>query len=158
MEGLRIKKLVPDIDTPTYSREGDCGIDLRASGVWIVDLDDKEREIIHTELTIAPGERIIAKTGIALEVPPGYWGSVRDRGGLPRKHGLHTLAGVLDENYRGELQLVIVNLGQKPATIMKNERIAQLVISPYTKTTISVVDELSETNRGSSSFGSSGRI
>jgi dUTP pyrophosphatase len=154
---LRIKKLVPGMDTPLYSREGDCGIDLRASGTWIVNLDDKEREVIADELAVKPGERIIAKTGLALEVPPGHWGNVRDRSGHARKLGLHTLSGVLDENYRGEVQLVLVNLSKKPCTIMKNERIAQLIITPYTKAAIEVVDELSETDRGAGGFGSSGK-
>ena len=97
MQTLKIKCL-RDVPLPSYSREGDCAIDLRASGVWIIGLDSDRREITQEEYTVQPGERIIVESGIAIELPTGHFGSTRDRSGMAGNYGLHVLGGVLDEN------------------------------------------------------------
>lgn len=154
---VKIKSLVKGIDPIQYAKAGDAGIDLRASGVFISDLDGANEEIIAEEYIIKSGERALVKTGLIMELPPGHWGNIRDRSGLAYKHGIHCLAGVLDETYRGEIGLVIVNLGKNDYTIKKNERIAQIIIAPYITAEIEYVDELSETERGAGGFGSTGK-
>ncbi|MEK6948327.1 MAG: dUTP diphosphatase [Nanoarchaeota archaeon] len=156
MENLKIKSLA-DIDKINYSRDGDAALDLRASGVWIIDLDSEKKEIVQDEYELKPNERVVICTGIVVAVPKGCYGSVRDRSGLAFNHGLHTLAGVLDENYRGELRVIIVNLGSRTYKLTKNERIAQLIIMEYKKVNVEYVDELDDTNRGNSAYGSSGK-
>ena len=133
-------------------------MDIRASGTWVTNLDTSENETTSESIVIKPGERIVAKTGIALEIPPGHWGNIRDRSGLARKSGIHTMAGVVDEHYRGELAIVLINLGTKPYEAKKGERIAQLIITPYIRADISISKELSETKRGNGGFGHSGRF
>jgi dUTP pyrophosphatase len=155
---IKIKILTEGVQAPAYAHEGDCGLDIRASGNWIVNLDDGEKEVSQESILISPGERIVAKTGIALEMPPGTWGNIRDRSGLARKSGIHTMSGVLDENYRGELQLVLINLGKRPYEAKKGERLAQLIVSPYTRADIVIVDALTDTKRGSGGFGHSGKF
>jgi dUTP pyrophosphatase len=153
---LNIKKTA-DVPLPAYSREGDCALDLRSSGRYTIHLDGTPLDIEQEEYALKPGERIHIKTGICLAIPKNYWGSIRDRSGLALKNGLHVLGGVIDETYRGEIGIVLINLSTKPYTIQKHERIAQLVISPYTTCTIKEVPELPETNRGTQWLGSSGR-
>ena len=119
MQTLKIKCL-RDVPLPSYSREGDCAIDLRASGVWIIGLDSDRREITQEEYTVQPGERIIVESGIAIELPTGHFGSTRDRSGMAGNYGLHVLGGVLDENFRGEIGIIIVKLSTKTQTIKKN--------------------------------------
>ena len=154
---LKVKYL-RDVQPISYSREGDCAIDLRASGAWIVDLDGTRREILQDEYFLYPNERIIVESGIAIELSKGFFGSTRDRSGMAGNHGLHVLGGVLDENFRGEIGIIIINLSSKPQLIKKNERVAQLIIQPYERVDIIKVDELSETNRGIGRLGSSGRM
>ncbi|MFH1917187.1 MAG: dUTP diphosphatase [Nanoarchaeota archaeon] len=153
---LKIKQIIPDVTLPSYAHEGDAGLDLRASGTWIINLDTVHEEVTTDTLTLHPGERVIAKTGIALELPKGTWGNIRDRSGLGRQ-GIHVLGGVVDENYRGEIQVVLVNLGKKPYDLTKNERIAQLIIAPYIALTIKKVKELTETKRATGGFGHTGK-
>jgi dUTP pyrophosphatase len=158
---MKIKKLIEDIDNISYSKDGDAGIDLRASGHFTICLDsDSKKEIIQNEYELQPGERILIKTGIEVEIPKGFWGNIRDRSGIAYKTGLHTLAGVIDETYRGEIGVVMVNLGKNPYVIKKNDRIAQMVITPYIQAEIHHIkntDALSNTSRGSGGFGSSGK-
>ena len=137
---LNIKSIVDGIDKVQYTKEGDAGIDLRAADEYI----------------IKPGERVLIKTGIIMAIPNGYWGNIRDRSGLAYKHGLHTLAGVIDETYRGEIGVLIVNLGKHEYKITKNDRIAQIIIMSYITTEIEYVDKLDETIRGDNGFGSTG--
>lgn len=146
------------VDKIKYSRSGDAGIDLRASGEFIVDLDNSKEEIKSAEYLIKSGERILVKTGVKIAIPTGYWGNIRDRSGLAFKHGLHTLAGVIDETYRGEIGVVLVNLGKKDYKIVKNERIAQLILTPYIQAEVEYIDELGDSERGEKGFGSSGKI
>ena len=140
-----------------YNREGDAALDLRATDSWTINLDGEQKEIQQDMYTLAPNERILVKTGIILAIPQGRWGNIRDRSGLAFKQGLHCLGGVIDENYRGEIGVILINLSAKPAVINKNDRIAQIIIQPYTKTTITEVKEHNQTARGANGFGSSGK-
>ena len=141
----------------SHHKDGDAAIDLRASGEWAVNLDDEMKEIKSEKYEIMPGERILIKTGVKIEIPKGYWGNIRDRSGLALKHGLHVLAGVIDENYRGEIGVVMLNLGKKSYVIEKDERIAQMIISPYEKVELIEDEELTQTVRGDGAFGNSGK-
>ena len=157
MPVIKIEKIVKDIESIGYSKPGDAGIDLRASGQWVVDIDSRKREIVQEEYELMPGERILVKTGIRLEIPNGFWGNIRDRSGLAANHGIHCLAGVVDETYRGEIMVAIVNLGKNPYKLRKNERVAQMIITPYVSAKISYEETLTESERGANGFGSSGK-
>jgi len=142
-----------------YTKAGDAGIDMKASGEWVIDLDSTKRAVVQDAYPLEPGERILCKTGLRVEIPAGYWGHVIDRSGLALKNGLHIMAGVIDETYRGELGIVIINLGKKPYEIKKGDRIAQMVVMPYTYLAVRYVkeDDLTQTDRKSEGFGQSGR-
>ena len=109
-------------------------------------------------LVLAPGERAAVPTGIALALPEGYEGQVRPRSGLALRHGVTCLnaPGTIDSDYRGEITVILVNLGQVPVTLRRGERIAQLVIQAYVQAALEEVRELSPSLRGSGGFGSSG--
>jgi dUTP pyrophosphatase len=108
---------------------------------------------------LAPGERRLVPTGLALEIPPGHEGQVRPRSGLAVRHGvaLVNAPGTIDSDYRGEVQVVLVNLGQAPVSFARGDRIAQLVVAPVTRVTLEVTDDLTATDRGAGGFGSTGR-
>jgi len=113
---------------------------------------------VDEPVILAPGERAAVPTGLALAIPDGYEGQVRPRSGLALHHGV-TVAnapGTIDADYRGELQVILVNLGADPHTIRPGERIAQLVFAPVTRVAIEEVGELPATVRGSGGFGSTG--
>lgn len=131
------------LDLPRYETAGAAGMDLRADEPF----------------ALAPGERRLVPTGLALELPPGYEGQVRPRSGLAIRHGIALVnaPGTIDSDYRGEVQVVLVNLGQAPVTFARGDRIAQLVIAPVTRATLEVVDGLTATDRGAGGFGSTGR-
>ncbi len=155
---LKIKQVVEEIDKVSYSKEGDAAIDLRASGNFITDLDNlSKKELTSDYYYLEPKERILIKTGIKVALPKGHYGHIKDRSGLAFKQGLHVLAGVIDENYREEIGIVLINLGNNAYKIMKNEKIAQMIIKEYKKVNITYVDELDETNR-EAGFGSSGKF
>ena len=156
MATLKIKNL-NDMDKINYSREGDAAVDLRASGKFIIDLDFNKEEIEKDSYLINPGERILVKTGIQVAIPEGHFGNIKDRSGNAFNHGIHVLGGVIDEKYRGEIGVILVNLSKKDFKISKNDRIAQMIISEYKKVNIEHVDELNETNRNKDGFGSSGK-
>src|SRR3989344_3264448 len=137
---LNIQRLSKEIDLPSYSKEGDAGIDLRSS----------------EEFILKPNEIKTVKSGIKVEIPENHVGLIWDRSGLASKNGLTCLAGVIDSNYRGEIGVVIKNLGKEDFKIEKNMRIAQLLIQPVVKADIDEVDEVNETIRNSKGFGSSG--
>ncbi|RTZ58846.1 MAG: dUTP diphosphatase [Gammaproteobacteria bacterium] len=137
---LKVKKLREDALLPVRKRRGDAGLDLYSV----------------EEVVLKPGEWKAVSTGIAVEIPQGYFGLVKDRSGLALKHALHCLAGVIDENYRGEIKVVLINLGDKEVRLEKHSRIAQLLIIPYLETEVEEVEELSDTERGEKGFGSSG--
>jgi dUTP pyrophosphatase len=110
-------------------------------------------------MVVAPGQRVLAPTGLTIALPAGYEAQVRPRSGLALKHGVTCLntPGTIDADYRGEIKVILINLGQEPFTIMRGERIAQMVIAPVTQCAWDVVDTLSETARGAGGFGSTGR-
>lgn len=133
------------LDVPAYATEGSAGCDLRAA--------------IEAELTITPGGRALVPTGIAVAIPTGYEGQVRMRSGLAHDKGLAVLnaPGTVDSDYRGELRIIIANLGAEPVTIHRGDRIAQLVFAPVVQARFERVDELPPTSRGAGGFGSSGK-
>ena len=140
---LPIKRLDPDVILPSYAYEGDAGLDLRAN----VDVD------------IAPFERKLISTGLAVAIPEGFAGFVQPRSGLALKSGLSmaNTPGLIDAHYRGELKVIAVNLdANEPIHISKGERIAQLVIQRVPVVSLMEVDELDKTDRGTGGFGSSG--
>jgi dUTP pyrophosphatase len=131
---------------PSYRSDQAAGLDLSAA------LD------AHSPLTLAPGARALVPTGLALELPPGFEAQVRPRSGLALRHGVTVLnsPGTIDADYRGEIQVILVNLGGEPFTIERGERIAQLVISAVTVVQLMRVDSISATLRGAGGFGSTG--
>jgi len=140
MPTLKVKKLRSDAFLPVRKREGDAGLDLYSV----------------EEVVLKPNEWVAVPTGIAVEIPKGHFGLIKDRSGLALKHALHCLAGVVDENYRGEVKVVLINLGRKEVKLPKGTRIAQLLIVPYLRVEVEEVKELSDTERGEKGFGSSG--
>lgn len=140
---LPIKRLDPAVELPTYAYEGDAGLDLRA----------------NEDVTLAPHERRLVSTGLAVAIPEGYAGFVQPRSGLALREGLSmaNTPGLVDSHYRGELKVCAVNLDdERPITITRGERIAQLVIQRVPVVSLVEVDELDETDRGAGGFGSSG--
>lgn len=135
--------LHPDARAPERTRPGDAGYDLRT---------------IET-VTLAPGERRLVRTGVAIALPPGHAGLVTPRSGLAVRHGISMVnaPGLVDPNYRGELKVILVNLGSEPFTAEAGDRIAQLLVVPFASPQVTVVDELDDTERGAAGFGSSGR-
>jgi dUTP pyrophosphatase len=129
---------------PAYETAGAAGLDLRAA--------------VAAPVTLQPGERALLPTGLRLGLPEGYEGQVRPRSGLALRHGLTLLntPGTIDADYRGDLQILVINLGQEPYTIQRGDRIAQLLIAPVTRAELQVVAELSLTERGEGGFGSTG--
>ena len=142
---VNIKKLNPNATIPTYGSEYAAGADLYAC--------------IEDALTIAPGETILVKTGLAMELPIGYAGLIYARSGLASKRGLAPAnkVGVIDSDYRGEVMVALHNHSNIAQSIEPNERIAQLVITPYIKGIFSETDDLSDTVRGEGGFGSTGK-
>jgi dUTP pyrophosphatase len=114
---------------------------------------------VERELVLAPGERALVSTGIALAIPPGYEGQVRPRSGLAIRDGITMLnaPGTIDADYRGTVRLIVVNHGAAPVTIRRGERLAQLVVARVERAALAVVDELPGTDRGAGGFGSTGR-
>jgi dUTP pyrophosphatase len=131
---------------PDYQTAGAAGLDLFAA------IPDTK------PLTLRPGGRALVPTGIAIALPAGYEGQVRPRSGLATRHGLTILnaPGTIDADYRGEIQVVLANLGNEDVTITRGMRIAQLVIAPVARAQIVQVASLDETVRGSGGFGSTG--
>ena len=140
---LPIKRLDPDVELPSYAYEGDAGLDLRS----------------NEDVVLAPFERRLVSTGLAIAIPDGYAGFVQPRSGLALRKGLSmaNTPGLIDAHYRGELKVCAVNLdAENPIEIKKGERIAQLVIQKVPIVALVEVDELDETDRGAGGFGSSG--
>jgi len=135
-----------DLPLPSYQSALAAGLDLLAALA-----DD-------APLTIAPGTRALVPTGIAIALPAGFEAQVRPRSGLAVRHGLTVLnaPGTIDADYRGEIQVPLINLGGDPVTIVRGMRIAQLVIAPVTRAVLGEVTALDQTGRGSGGFGSTG--
>lgn len=140
---LKIKLLREGAQLPTYAKHGDAGADLRFIP-----------EDIH-ERSIAPGETWLFPTGIALEIPYGYEVQVRPRSGTSLR-GLLVHLGTVDSGYRGEVFVCMTNVGDELRSVDYRDRIAQMVLSPCLRAAFEVVDELSESERGTGAFGSSG--
>ena len=130
---------------PEYATPGSAGMDLRAN--------------IDAPITLAPGERKLIPTGIHIALPVGYEAQVRPRSGLALKYGigLANMLGTCDADYRGEIGVILINLGQEDFVVNDGERIAQLVIAKHETAEWDVVEELDETERGEGGFGSTGK-
>ena len=139
---LEVKRLTPDAALPVYAHPGDAGMDLHA----------------NESLTLPPGASALVHTGIAIALPPGTEAQVRPRSGLALKHGISILnaPGTIDEGYRGEVGVILINHGAAPYAVDKGMRIAQMVIQPVLRVEIVAAEELSETRRGEGGFGSTG--
>jgi dUTP pyrophosphatase len=130
---------------PSYESPGSAGADLRA--------------FIPSPLVLAPGERAAVPTGLRIELPPGYEAQVRPRSGLALKHGITCLnsPGTIDADYRGEVKVILANLGAKSFTVASGDRIAQLVVAPVARALFQAASSLGSTSRGEGGFGSTGR-
>lgn len=135
-----------DIAPPAYASDGAAGMDLRAAVP-----DD-------APLVLEPGHRTAVPTGFAMQVPAGFEGQIRPRSGLALKHGV-TVAnapGTLDSDYRGEVKILLINLGAEPFRVERGMRIAQLVVAPVARAALTEAQEMEETGRGTAGFGSTG--
>ena len=132
---------------PAYETADAAGMDLRAAVA-----DD-------APVTLKPGERAMVPTGLTIALPQQHEAQVRPRSGLAAKHGITCLnsPGTIDADYRGEVKVILINLGQEPFVIRRGERIAQMVIAPVTRAELVRVETLDETARGAGGFGSTGR-
>ena len=140
---VHIKLLDPELPAPAYAKPGDAGADLRS----------------RVDFELEPGERALVPTGVAIALPEGYVGLVHPRSGLATKNGITIVnaPGTVESGYRGELMVTLINTDKtKSFHVQRGDRIAQLVIQKYEHATFTVVDELDQTERGSSGFGSSG--
>ncbi|MDX5595099.1 MULTISPECIES: dUTP diphosphatase [Pseudovibrio] len=143
---LKIKRLAhaEGLQLPAYESREAAGMDLRAA--------------IESTLTLKPGERALIDTGLSMAIPHGFEGQVRPRSGLAAKHGVTVLntPGTIDSDYRGEVKVILINLGQEEFVVERGMRIAQLIIAPVTQAHILEVAHLDDTERGGGGFGSSG--
>jgi len=139
---IKIKKLNQEATLPRYAKEHDAGMDLFS----------------NETLSLQPNERKLISTGISMAIPKGYVGLIWDKSGLASKHGLKTMAGVIDSGYRGEIKILVHNLSNKPYTIESGNKVAQMLIQPVEQKQLLEVSELDETNRGEGGFGSAGLI
>jgi len=144
---LELKQLehAKGLPLPAYQSDLAAGLDLVAA--------------VEAPLQLAPGERALVPTGLAMALPAGFEAQVRPRSGLAAKHGVTVLntPGTIDADYRGEVKVILINLGDAPFDITRGERIAQMVIAPVLQAVIAEVETLSETQRGTGGFGSTGR-
>jgi dUTP pyrophosphatase len=144
MTKILIKRLSNNIPLPKYETEGSSGMDLTAN--------------VNKVIEIQPGKSEIIPTGLALSIPKNYEIQIRPRSGLAAKNQISVLntPGTIDEDYRGEIKVILINLGEKKFKIEKGLRIAQMVLCPVIKAELEEADELDETKRGSGGFGSTG--
>ena len=145
MSRVRILRLPTNLDLPLPSRQttGSAGFDLASA---------------EPDFVLAPGERRLVSTGLAVEIPPGIEGQVRPRSGLALRHGITmpNAPGTIDSDYRGEVRVILQNLGTEPVTIVRGDRIAQLVFARYETPELVDATELEQSSRGASGFGSTG--
>ncbi len=139
----RVGQRGPPLPLPRYMTPGAAGLDLLAD----------------EPVSLAPGERRLVPTGLALEIPPGYEAQVRPRSGLAMRHGVGMVnaPGTVDSDYRGEVGVLLVNHGQERVDLARGDRVAQLVIAPVVQATLVEVGELARTERGDGGFGSTGK-
>jgi dUTP diphosphatase len=142
---VRVLRLPTNLDLPLPSRQtaGSAGFDLASA---------------EPDFVLAPGERRSVATGLAVEIPPGIEGQVRPRSGLALRHGitLPNAPGTIDSDYRGEVRVILQNLGAEPVTIVRGDRIAQLVFARYETPELVDATELEQSTRGAGGFGSTG--
>jgi dUTP pyrophosphatase len=133
-----------DLQLPSYETVGAAGMDVEAG--------------VRDSLTIQPGERVLVPTGFRIALPDGYEVQVRPRSGLAMRHGVTIVnsPGTIDADYRGEVKVALINLGQEPYIIKRGDRIAQLVLAPVVRATFQEVTALDETERNSGGFGHTG--
>ena len=144
MTEILIKRLSKNIPLPKYETNGSSGMDLAA--------------YIENEIEIAPGKSAIISTGLAVSIPKDFEIQIRPRSGLAAKNQITVLntPGTIDEDYRGELKVILINHGEKVFKVEKGHRIAQMVLCPVTKAKLKEVEKLEETKRGAEGFGSTG--
>ncbi len=140
---MKVKRLAPEAILPVYAHPGDAGMDLFA----------------NETITLEPGESAVVKTGIAIALPPDTEGQVRPRSGLAAKHRISVLntPGTIDEGYRGEVGVILINFGRESFLVDKGMRIAQLVVKPVLRLKVTETPDLDETVRGGGGFGSTGQ-
>lgn len=143
---VAIKRLdhAADLNLPAYATSDSAGMDLLAA--------------VEAPVTLAPGERRLIPTGIAIALPPGTEAQVRPRSGLALKQGVTVLnaPGTIDADYRGEVGVILINHGDQPFVVERGGRIAQMVVAPYARVAWTVSDDLEESARGAGGFGSTG--
>jgi dUTP pyrophosphatase len=144
MTEILIKRLSKNISLPKYQTDGSSGLDLTAN--------------IEQKIFIKPGKSVIIPTGLAVSIPKNYEVQIRPLSGLAAKNQISVLnsPGTIDADYRGELKVILINLGEKEFKIEKGLRIAQMVLCPVVKAVLKEVNELEDTKRGSGGFGSTG--
>jgi len=144
MVNLKIRKISEDAVIPQYAHKGDAGMDLYS-------IEEK---------TVDPGETVLIRTGIQIELPENTEAQIRPRSGLALKHSITVLnsPGTIDEGYRGEIQIILINHGKESFKIEKHMRIAQMVINQFVHAQITEAEELSTTERAENGFGSSGLV
>ena len=143
---LRVRRLpaARDLPLPAAASAGSSGFDLRAA--------------LESEVVLRPGERLLVPTGLAIEIPPGWEGQVRPRSGLALRHGIGMVnaPGTIDSDYRGEVGVLLINLGAEPFTLRRGDRIAQLVIARVESVEWEEAEALDGSDRGEGGFGSTG--
>ena len=144
---IRIRKLNELATAPTYGSARAAGLDLSANFA----------DMAGDMYVLEPGERKLFKTGIAVSIPLGHYARIAPRSGLAFKSGIDVMAGVIDEDYRGEVGVILINLGVTDFTVRHGDRIAQLIVEKYTPCLPVIVDDLDDTNRGAWGFGSTGK-
>ena len=144
MTKILIKRLSKEVSLPKYETSGSSGMDLAA--------------YIDSNINIDPGQTAIIPTGLALSIPKGFEVQIRPRSGLAAKQKISVLntPGTIDADYRGEIKVILINLGQVSFKVEKGLRIAQMVVCPIVQAQLKEVDDLSETERGKGGFGSTG--
>jgi dUTP pyrophosphatase len=144
---------------PKYESIGASGMDIRAYKYSLPDQLEKENEFLEEGFILKPHERVLIKTGIQIEIPQNTEIQIRPRSGLALKHGitLTNAIGTIDEDYRGDVGVILLNTSNKEFIIKKNDRIAQIVLVPVLKFKWNVVTEISETKRGEGGFNSTGK-
>ena len=144
MTKIQIKKLSNSVSTPKYETSGSSGMDIAAH--------------IENNIIINPGEKALVSTGFSVAVPKGYEIQIRPRSGLAAKKNITVLntPGTIDADYRGEIKVILINLGKEKFVVKNGERIAQMVVCPVVQANLEEVEELPITKRGSDGFGSTG--
>jgi dUTP pyrophosphatase len=141
---VKIKRDAPsrDIPLPSYATPGSAGLDIRSS----------------ESVELKPLERAAVGTGIYLEIPPGFEGQVRPRSGMAMKYGVTLVnsPGTVDSDYRGEIRVIMINLGKETFSVKRGDRVAQIVFAPCTQVRLDATEELSDSERSSGGFGSTG--